>query len=214
MGSEDFETEQPVHTVVIPKPFAIGRNEVTYAQWDACLADGCCGGWRPDDHGGDRTNLPVSDVSWIDAHSYLDWLSGKSGHRYRLPSEAEWEYAARGGSATPYWWGDTAGTGHANCRGCGGDGRSSPIGAYPPNGFGLHDVAGNVAEWVEDCWNDTYAAAPRDGAAKVTGVCKQRVVRGGSFDTGPRYVRSASRFLNQAGLRYYTNGFRVARDLP
>jgi formylglycine-generating enzyme required for sulfatase activity len=214
MGSADFETEQPVHSVVIGKPFAIGRNEITYEQWDACVAEGGCGGWRPDDHGRGRTNLPVSDVSWTDARAYLDWLSGKSGHAYRLPSEAEWEYAARAGSTADYWWGDAAGTGHANCRGCGGDGRASPVGSYAPNGFGLYDVAGNIAEWVEDCWNDTYAGAPRDGAAKETGFCKQRVVRGGSFDAGSRFVRSASRFLNQAGLRYYTNGFRVVRDLP
>ncbi|SFK78190.1 SUMF1/EgtB/PvdO family nonheme iron enzyme [Methylocapsa palsarum] len=218
MGSEEFGAEQPVHLVVIPKPFAIGREEVTYAQWDACVDDGGCGGWRPDDHGRDRTNLqtnlPVSEVSWTDARAYLEWLSGKSGRAYRLPSEAEWEYAARAGSATAYWWGDATGTGHANCRGCGGDGRVSPVDSYQPNGFGLYDVAGNVAEWVEDCWNDSYADAPRDGAAYETGSCKQRVVRGGSFDTGPRYVRSASRFLTEAGLRYYTNGFRVVRDLP
>jgi formylglycine-generating enzyme required for sulfatase activity len=214
MGSDDFETEQPVHPVVIAKPFAIGRMEVTFAQWDACVADGGCAGWRPDDHGAGRGGAPVSEVSWSDAHRFLDWLSHKSGHAYRLPSEAEWEYAARAGTRTAFWWGDEVGTGHANCRGCGGPGRPTAAGSYPANGFGLFDSAGNVAEWVEDCWTESYVLAPRDGAAAQTTACKQRVVRGGSFDAGARYVRSASRFLYDADLRYYTNGFRVARDLP
>ncbi len=214
MGSAEFDTEQPVHSVIIAKPFAIGRAEVTFAQWDACVAEGGCGGWRPGDPGGARGELPVSEVSWDDAHNYLDWLSRKSGHAYRLPSEAEWEYAARGGTATRFWWGDDPGVGHANCRGCGGPGRPTPAGTYPANGFGLVDVAGNVAEWVEDCWSDSYVGAPRDGGVAERGPCKQRVVRGGSFDAGTRYVRSASRFLYDAGQRYYTNGFRVVRDLP
>ena len=214
MGSDEFDTEQPAHSVVIAKPFAIGRGEVTFAQWDACVADGACAGWRPDDRGQGRNDTPVSEVSWSDAHRFLDWLSRKSGRAYRLPSEAEWEYAARGGVATRFWWGDEAGTGHANCRGCGGPGQPTPVGSYPANGFGLVDTAGNVAEWVEDCWTDSYLGAPRDGAVAEDGPCKQRVVRGGSFDAGPRYVRSASRFLYDAELRYYTNGFRVARNLP
>ncbi len=214
MGSDDFETERPAHSVVIAKPFAIGRGEVTFAQWDACVADGGCAGWRPDDRGKGRKDAPVSNVSWSDAHGFLDWLSRKSGRAYRLPSEAEWEYAARGGATTRFWWGDEAGTGHANCRGCGGPGHPTPVGSYPANGFGLVDTAGNVAEWVEDCWSESYLGAPRDGAVAQDGPCKQRVVRGGSFDTGARYVRAASRFLYDAELRYYTNGFRVARDLP
>jgi formylglycine-generating enzyme required for sulfatase activity len=215
MGSDDFETEQPVHSVAIAKPFAIGRAEVTFAQWDACLADGGCAGWRPDDRGAGRGDAPVFDVSWSDAHRFLDWLTRKSGHVYRLPSEAEWEYAARAGTTTAFWWGAQVGVGHANCRGCGGPGRPTAVGSYPANGFGLVDTAGDIAEWVEDCWTDSYARAPRDGSAVIEGApCKQRVVRGGSFDAGSRYVRSASRFLYDAELRYYTNGFRVARDLP
>lgn len=214
MGSEDFETEQPVHSVTIAKPFAVGRAEVTFAQWDACVADGGCDGWRPDDRGRDRNDAPVGEVSWSDAHRFLDWLSRKSGHPYRLPSEAEWEYAARGGATTRFWWGDEVGAGHANCRGCGGPGQPMSVGSYPANAFGLADTAGNIAEWVEDCWSETYEGAPRDGGVAHDGPCKQRVVRGGSFDAGPRYVRSASRFLYDAELRYYTNGFRVVRDLP
>jgi formylglycine-generating enzyme required for sulfatase activity len=214
MGSDDFDTERPAHSVVIAKPFAIGRSEVTFAQWDACVADGGCAGWRPDDRSERRNDAPVSEVSWSDAHRFIGWLSRKSGRAYRLPSEAEWEYAARGGATTRFWWGDEVGAGHANCRGCGGPGQPTPVGSYPANGFGLVDTAGNVAEWVEDCWTDSYIGAPRDGAVAQNGPCKQRVVRGGSFDAGPRYVRSASRFLYDAELRYYTNGFRVARDLP
>jgi len=215
MGSEDFDTEKPVHSVVIAKPFAVGRGEVTFAQWDACVADGGCGGWRPDDHGRGRTNLPVSEVSWSDARAFVDWLGRKCGHPYRLPSEAEWEYVARAGTTTAFWWGDEVESGHANCRGCGAGGRRpSPVGSYPANGFGLVDTAGNIAEWVEDCWNESYDGAPGDGGARETGLCKQRVVRGGSFDAGARYVRSASRFLYDAETRYYTNGFRVVRDLP
>ncbi|VFU10024.1 conserved exported protein of unknown function [Methylocella tundrae] len=214
MGSQDFAAEQPVHSVTIGRPFAIGRVEVTFAQWDACIADGGCAGWRPDDRGRDHNDGPVGEVSWSDAHRFLDWLSRKSGHPYRLPSEAEWEYAARAGALTRFWWGDEAGSGHANCRGCGGAGLPSPAGSYTANAFGLFDTAGNIAEWVEDCWSENYEGAPRDGGVAHDGPCKQRVVRGGSFDAGPRYVRSASRFLYDAELRYYTNGFRVVRDLP
>jgi formylglycine-generating enzyme required for sulfatase activity len=214
MGSDDFETEQPVHPVAIAKSFAIGRTEITFAQWDACVADGGCAGWRPDDRGAGRGETPVGEVSWSDAHRFLDWLSRKSGHVYRLPSEAEWEYAARAGTNTAFWWGDEVGAGHANCRGCGGPGRPTAAGSYPANGFGLVDTAGNIAEWVEDCWTESYAQAPRDGAVVQGAPCKQRVVRGGSFDAGARYVRPASRFLYDAELRYYTNGFRAVRDLP
>jgi formylglycine-generating enzyme required for sulfatase activity len=214
MGSDEFETEQPVHSVAIDKPFAMGRTEVTFAQWDACVADGGCAGWRPDDHGAGRGDAPVGEVSWSDAHRFLAWLSRRTGHAYRLPSEAEWEYAARAGTRTAFWWGDEAGAGRANCRGCGGPGRPTPVGSYPANGFGLVDTAGNIAEWVEDCWTDSYAHPTRDADAARGAPCKQRVVRGGSFDAGARYVRSASRFLYDSELRYYTNGFRIARDLP
>lgn len=216
MGSQDFETEQPVHSVAIGRPFAVGRAEVTDAQWDACVADGGCGGWRPDGHGRSRSDQPASGVSWSDSQTYLRWLSQKTGHAYRLPSEAEWEYVARAGAATAFWWGDEIGSGHANCRGCGAgaDGRPTRAGAFAPNAFGLYDVAGNVAEWVQDCWSDSYRGAPSDGSAREDGACKQRVVRGGSFDSGARYLRSAARFLYDAELRYYANGFRVVRDLP
>ncbi|ACK50839.1 protein of unknown function DUF323 [Methylocella silvestris BL2] len=218
MGSDDFEAEQPAHSVSIAKPFAMGRFEVTNAQWDACVTGGGCGGWRPPDRGASGGGVPVSEVSFVDAGRYLDWLSHKTGRAYRLPSEAEWEYAARAGTTSRFWWGDEVGTDHANCRGCGGPGRPLAAGSYPANPFGLYDTAGNIAEWTADCWTASYAGAPRDGSAVRApaggGACKQRVVRGGSFDAGARYVRSASRFLYDAELRYYTNGFRVVRDLP
>lgn len=215
MGSEDFDTEKPIHPVLVEQPFAVGRTEVTFAQWDACVAAGGCR-FRPDDHGRGRTNLPVSEVSWNDARAYVDWLARKTGHGYRLLSEAEWEYVARAGTATPFWWGADARAGYANCRGCGGSGgrRTLPVGSYQANAFGLSDTAGNVAEWVEDCWTDSYAGASGEPGAEPAASCKRRVLRGGSFDAGARYARSASRFLHDADKRYYLNGFRVMRDLP
>jgi formylglycine-generating enzyme required for sulfatase activity len=215
MGSEDFASEKPIHLVKIAKPFAIGRTEVTIAQWTACVADGGCPA-QPEDQPDAPSALPVSGVSWSDARAYTDWLTRKTGHAYWLPSEAEWEYAARAGAATSYWWGADAEAGFANCRGCGGGGGRAPlpVASFQANPFGLYDTAGNVAEWVEDCWTPSYDEAPADAAPKLGEACKQRVLRGGSFDAGPRYARSASRFLYDAGLRYYANGFRVMRELP
>lgn len=215
MGSDDFDTEKPAHRAVIARPFAMGVSEVTFAQWDACVADGGCS-YRPSDEGRGRTNLPVGEVSWHDAVAYADWLTRFSGHKYRLPTETEWEYAARGGTTTAFWWGDDARAGFANCRGCGGDGgrRTLPIGSYQANPFGLFDTAGNVAEWVEGCWTDSYRSAVGATGPRAGDPCKQRVVRGGSFDAGPRFVRSSSRFPYDPDLRYYSNGFRVLRELP
>jgi len=211
MGSDDFETEQPIHRAAIQGSFAMGRTEITVEQWAACVADHGCNA-RPSDQGQEPGTLPVGAMSWSDAVAYAEWLTRVSGHVYRLPNETEWEYAARGGTATAYWWGDNARVGLANCRGCGGDGggRASAVGSYRANPFGLVDTAGNVAEWVADCWTDSYRAAATRGA----GECKQRIVRGGSFESGPRYVRSASRFPYDPDLRYDANGARVLRELP
>jgi formylglycine-generating enzyme required for sulfatase activity len=215
MGSSEYPIERPIHHVMIGKPFAMSRYEVTFSQWDACVAEHGCS-YRPDDQGRGRTNLPVSDVSWSDAQTYVAWLSKTTGYKYRLPSEAEWEYAARGGTTGPFWWGDASATSQANCRDCGpGLGEQTmPVGSFPANGFGLADTAGNIAEWVADCWTDSYKDAPKDGSAQVSDACKHRVLRGGSFDSSLRYMRSSSRFLYDAGVRYYTNGFRVLRELP
>ena len=215
MGSNEFEFEKPIRRVTVPKVFAIGRREVTFEEWDQCAASGTCT-YRPDDRGQGRGERPVTDVSWRDAKTYVSWLSQKTGQQYRLPSEAEWEYAARGGTKTSYWWGRDVGNRFANCRECGGGSGQQTIatGSFAANPFGLFDTAGNAAEWVEDCWNDTYRGAPRDTAAWTAGQCGQRVLRGGSFDSQARYVRSAARFRYDADVRYYANGFRVVRDMP
>jgi formylglycine-generating enzyme required for sulfatase activity len=213
MGSST-EYENPVHRVTISKPFAIGRNEVTFDEWESCVNDGGCK-YRPDDRNWGRGNRPVVNVSWMDAKAFVTWLSQKTGQTYRLPTEAEWEYAARGGTNTPYWWGRDLGTGNANCRDCktGNPQQTLAVGSYKANSFGLHDTAGNVAEWVEDCWNDNYRGAPRDGSAWLKGDCRLRVLRGGAFDSTARYLRSSSRFRYDSDVRYSANGFRVLREL-
>jgi formylglycine-generating enzyme required for sulfatase activity len=215
MGSNDNEYEKPVHRVGIARPFAIGRREISFAEWDLCVAAGACR-HRPDDRGWGRDKQPVIDVSYDDAKVYIGWLSQVAGRTYRLPSEVEWEYAARAGSTTPHWWGREVGTGRANCSTCTAQPvrQTVPVGSFRPNAFGLYDTAGNAAEWVEDCWNDNYRGAPKDAAAWSTGQCRQRVLRGGSFGSTPAAIRSAARFRYDKDVRYYANGFRVARDLP
>src|SRR5262249_49298584 len=214
MGSNEFDVEKPLRRVRIASPFAIGRREVTFEEWDQCVAAGACT-YRPDDHGLGRGDRPATDLSWRDAKAYVAWLSQKTGRKYRLPSEAEWEYAARGGTKTAYWWGRDVGARFANCRECGGNAGQQAIatGSFAANPCGLFDTAGNAAEWVEDCWNDSYRGAPKDSAPWTSGQCGQRVLRGGSFDSQARYIRSASRFRYDVDVRYYANGFRVARDL-
>jgi formylglycine-generating enzyme required for sulfatase activity len=214
MGSTAKPAEQPVHSVAIRKNFAIGRRDVTFAEWDRCLAASACK-FNPPDQGWGRGDRPVTNVSWDDAKEFAAWLSKSTGMPYRLPTEAEWEYAARGGSTTPYWWGKDAGAGHARCADCGGsdNARTAPVGSFRPNAFGLYDTAGNAAEWVEDCWNPTYHGAPGDGSAWMTGDCSLRVLRGGSFADKAIAVRSSARFRYDEDVRYYANGFRVARDL-
>jgi formylglycine-generating enzyme required for sulfatase activity len=213
MGSAS-EFENPVHNVKIEKPFAIGRHEVTFDEWDQCVEEGGCK-HRPDDRDWGRGDRPVINVSWLDAKAFVTWLSQKTGKTYRLPSEAEWEYAARGGVSTPYWWGRDVGTRQANCRECKTDSPSQtlPVGSFKPNPFGLFDTAGNAAEWVEDCWNDNYRGAPVNGTAWQTGQCRLRVLRGGAFDSQARYLRSQARFRYDSDVRFSANGFRVVREL-
>ena len=220
MGSPEagrYDDEGPVHRVTIARPFAVGVYEVTFGEWDACVAGGGCGGHRLDDWGWGRGRRPVIYVSWEDAQAYVRWLSGKTGKAYRLLSESEWEYVARAGTTTRYWWGDGIGRNRANCDGCGSrwDGKkTAPVGSFSANGFGLHDVHGNVWEWVEDCWNDSYHGAPTDGSAWTSRIfCIGRVLRGGSWGVSPRYLRSANRYWDPSGLRSYNAGFRVARTL-
>ena len=213
MGSQLYWRQ---HQVTIPQPFAVGVYEVTFGEWDACVSGGGCG-YRPRDGGRGRGRRPVMNVNWEDAQAYVGWLSEQTGKRYRLLSEAEWEYVARAGTTTEYWWGDEIGRNRANCNGCGSqwdDERTAPVGSFQPNGFGLYDVHGNVWEWVQDCWNRGYAGAPRDGRAWETGDCSRRVLRGGSWYYEPRYLRSANRIRNTADYRFNSSGFRIARSLP
>ena len=221
MGSPGHEggrdgDEGPRHRVAIGEAFAVGVYEVTFGEWDACRGEGGCS-HNPGDRGWGRGSRPVVGVSWEDAKEYVRWLSRKTGEGYRLLSESEWEYAARGGSTTRYWWGDAVGRGRANCDGCGSrwdDESTAPVGSFSPNGYGLHDVHGNVWERVEDCWHGSYVGAPGDGSAWTTGgKCGLRVRRGGSWYDYPRYVRSANRYRLDSGSRRNHVGFRVARTL-
>ena len=209
-GRNDDE-EGPQHRVTIPAPFAVGAYEVTFEEWDACVADGGCGGYRPDDHGWGRGWRPVIHVSWNDAQAYVRWLRGKTGKEYRLLSEAEWEYAARSGSRTRYSFGDEITPSDANY----GEniGKTQPVGSYRANGYGLYDVHGNAWEWVQDCRNTSYAGAPNNEQARERGDCFRRVLRGGSWSSLSRNLRSANRYWFQTGYSNLNLGFRVARTL-
>ena len=213
--SGDLEGGEPVHRVTVPA-FKLGKYEVTFAQWDACVADGGCGGYRPYDIKYGRGNRPVINVSWDDAQLFIDWLNARTGGHYRLPTEAEWEYAARAGTTTRYSWGDDIGRNRANCHGnfCGDSYRNTaPVGSFPANAWGLHDMNGNVWEWVQDCWNGSYAGAPSDGSAWTSGDCSLRVLRGGSWRYSPRDLRSAYRFRQGSRSdRVRDRGFRLAQD--
>jgi formylglycine-generating enzyme required for sulfatase activity len=213
-----YFSEKSIRAVHLDYVLAVGKFEVTFDEWTACVSDGGCNGYRPDDLGWGRSDRPVVHVSWQDAKSYVTWLSGKTGKTYRLLSEAEWEYAARATSRTMFPWGNSIGSGYANCDGCGSvwdDDSTAPVGSFAPNAFGLHDMHGNVYEWVEDCWHSDYEGAPSDGSAWTSGgVCQVRILRGGSYDDTPVLVRSANRDGNITNDRYNLfSGIRVARTL-
>jgi formylglycine-generating enzyme required for sulfatase activity len=205
--------EGPVHAVTIAKPFAVGRYAVTFAQWDACVGDGGCGGYKPADEGWGRGRRPVINVNYDDAQAYVAWLKRKTGKSYRLLSEAEWEYAARAGTATPFYFGtrithEDANYGNAYDR-------TTEVGSYPPNRFGLYDMAGNTAQWVADCYHPTFDGAPQDGSAWITGGdCTKRNVRGGGWSLLDWTLHVAQRIGDPAQQRNNHLGFRVARDLP
>jgi formylglycine-generating enzyme required for sulfatase activity len=221
--SELYRGAETPHRVTIPSPFALSKYEITFDQWDACVADGGCGGFMPDDHGWGRGNRPVIGVSWDDAKAYVAWLSRKTAKSYRLPSEAEWEYAARAGTTTPFSFGATITSEQANYDGSTGYGtgpagvnrqRTTPVGSFPENAFGLHDLHGNVWEWVEDCWSDEYTAAtPANGAPFLGANCEGRVMRGGSWEDYPGEVRAAARVGSNTDDQSWSDGFRVARSL-
>jgi formylglycine-generating enzyme required for sulfatase activity len=219
MGSPDgegHETEQPRHEVAISRRIAVSKFLITFAQWDACMAHGGCA-HRADDRGWGRGLIPVTDISWSDAKTYVAWLSKQTGKPYRLLSEAEWEYAARAGSNDLYPWGNELGVGRANCPGWQSqweDKQPSPVGTFPPNAFGLYDMIGNLWEWVEDSWHPNYAGAAQDGSVWRGGDDGQRVTRGGSWGVTQGECNLAYRdFARPPDFRNYIFGIRVARTL-
>jgi formylglycine-generating enzyme required for sulfatase activity len=210
IGSTLDFSEKPVHQVAV-LPFAISRTPVTIGEWRACLAAKSCL-YEPSG----EDDMPVNNVSWDDAQQYVAWLSQTTSKPYRLPNEAEWEYAARAGSASAYWWGAQLIPGSANCKGCGGayDGsRPVKVGSYKPNRYGLFDMGGNVEEWVSDCWHSNYHGAPRTGSWEAPN-CREHVLRGGSWKSEPDDIRVSARSHYDSGVRYPTHGFRVAVSQP
>lgn len=215
MGSNsDDPAERPAHKVSIGRPFAIGKYEVTIEQWNACAdANGCP---HVDIEGNAAKSAPMRNLSWDDTQAYVKWLTKATGKTYRLPAEAEWEYAARGGTTTNYWWGNEMRKGYADCKDCGEPWRKdSPVnvGSFTPNPFGLFDMNGSVWEWVGDCWHSTYKGAPADGRVWDEAGCPVRVIRGGSWPDGAAYMQSSTRFKYSASVRQSQNGMRVARDM-
>ena len=222
---ERWPDEGPQREVTIPRPFALARLEVTAAEWAACVdaggcvrtADWCVRSSTCRLSGFVGEGLPAAGLSWDDARAYAAWLSLRTGYAYRLPSEAEWEYSARAGTAAPYWWGDEVGRNNASCNGCGGpwDGRQpAPAGSFAANGFGLSDMHGSMWEWVEDCWHPGYAGAPSGGEAWLTDCSLgSRVLRGGGWIGIPGDVRAAIRSTGPTDTREPFLGARMARDL-
>ena len=214
MGSPDTEVgrynnEGPLRTVRLRAPLAVGVFEVTFSEWDACLAAGACS-HRPNDQGWGRGRQPVVNVSWNDAQQYLRWLTARTGHQYRLLTEAEWEFAARAGTNRPFAMGETIDETRANYGSF--FARPRPIGSYAPNRFGLFDMHGNVWEWVQDCLERTYTRAPTDASQAVeTSGCAWRVLRGGSWSNARPLLRSAMRHGMPSETRADNIGFRVAR---
>ena len=210
------DNESPQHEVTIGYALAVGKFPVTFAEWGACLKDGGCNGYSPSDNDWGRGRQPVINVNWSDAKAYLIWLPAKTGHNYRLLSEAKYEYAARAGTTTARYWGEDIGDNNADCSACGSiyDGKqTAPVGSFAPNAFGLYDMLGNVWEWTEDCWTDDYKNAPTDGRVWSGGNCGLHVHRGGSWYYYPGDLRSALRSGDNTGNRIITLGFRVARTL-
>jgi len=212
MGSPETEAgrtgnEDPLHEVTLPA-FAIGQTEITFDEWDACLAGGGCNGFEPSDRGYGKGRQPVIGVSWADANAYVRWLSSKTGRTYRLPTEAEWEYAARAGTTTAYWWGDYFDAAIAPSRG------PVPVDTLAENPFGLKGMLGNAREWVEDCYINNYTTAPVDGTAQRDGDCARRVLRGGAWGRDPDDHRAANRARIDRNVRDRVFGFRVVTSDP
>jgi formylglycine-generating enzyme required for sulfatase activity len=216
------DNEGPQYQVAFARQFAVGKFTVTFDEWDACVVDGGCNGYKPSDQGWGRGKQPVINVSWDNAKSYLTWLSRKTGNTYRLLNESEREYVTRAGTTTPFWWGSSISTGQANYDGrevynTGSKGeyrwQTVPVNSFRPNPWGLYQVHGNVYDWVEDCWNESYRGAPTDGSAWTSGDCDRRVIRGGSWGSDPMNLRAAGRGRIATATRVNGFGFRVARTL-
>jgi formylglycine-generating enzyme required for sulfatase activity/class 3 adenylate cyclase len=207
MGSNDDVSEKPVHQVTL-KPFAVGRYPVSIREWNECAAAKACAFVAIG-----KDDAPITNVSWSDAKQFVSWLAAATKKPYRLPTEAEWEYAARAGTQTRYWWGDQFQSGMANCKNCSDiPAAEQPIkvGNFKPNPFGLYDMGGGVDQWVEDCWHKNYQGAPSDGSPWVEADCGSHVIRSGSWKNDERYARPASRDSYDTNVRYPTHGFRVA----
>lgn len=206
MGSNDDPSERPIHQVSV-KPFFMGKTPVTVREWNECATAKACGFVAP---GND--DAPITNVSWTDAQSYMAWLAQTTKKPYRLPTEAEWEYGARGGTQTKYWWGEKLQQGMAACKDCGNASNEQPtkVGSFGANPFGLHDMGGSVDQWVEDCSHKNYQGAPIDGSAWNSGDCNSHVLRSGSWKNDSRYVRPSNRDSYDTNVRYPTHGFRVA----
>jgi len=235
MGSNEYGSEEPVHTVSV-KSFALGKYEVTRGEFrkfveatsyktEAEKGDGCYS-WTGSEWKRDSSlnwknvgftqdyKHPVVCVSWNDAKAYVEWLSEQTGKDYRLPSEAQWEYACRAGTTTKYWWGNEIGKNNTNCDGCGSqwdNKQTAPVGSFKPNPFGLYDVHGNVWEWLEDKWHSDYSGAPSDGSAWVSGDSNSHLLRGGSWSSDDNYLRCANRGRYDTASRFNNWGFRLSR---
>ncbi|MBT1509123.1 SUMF1/EgtB/PvdO family nonheme iron enzyme [Bradyrhizobium sp. SRL28] len=207
MGSNEDASEKPVRQVTV-KPFAMGKFPVSVREWNACAAAKACGFTASG-----KDDAPVANVSWSDAKQYVAWLAETTRKPYRLPSEAEWEYAARGGTQTKFWWGDQLQPGMVNCKNCSdipAIDQPVKVGSLKPNPFGLFDMGGAVDQWVEDCWHRNYQGAPADGSAWVENACPSHVIRSGSWRKDSDYARTSSRGSYDTNVRYPTHGFRVA----
>lgn len=218
--------EQPTYKIIIDESFAIGKYEVTFDEYDYFCEQ--TGRVKPDDKGWGRGKHPVMNVTWNDAHSYVKWLSTVTGEKYTLPSEAQWEYAARAGSQTNYWWGDLPGDKLAQCGDCAEiqrctDCKDEPafiegtalVGSYKANPFGLHDMHGNLAEWTIDCGNESNPSEPSDGTPRLSGDCGKRIIKDGSWSNNVRFIRSSVRLSPPDGNEHKGKnvGFRILREL-
>jgi formylglycine-generating enzyme required for sulfatase activity/class 3 adenylate cyclase len=210
MGSNDEITEKPTHLVTV-KPFSMSKYPISVREWNQCSDAKVCAL-----RASGNDDAPVTNVSWSDAKQFVAWLTATTGKQYRLPSEVEWEYAARGGTQSKYWWGDQMQTGMANCNNCSEVAAAEQpvkVGSFKPNPFGLYDMGGGVDQWVEDCWHKNYQGAPSDGSPWVEADCVAHVIRSGSWRNNARYVRPANRDSYDTNVRYPTHGLRVVLSL-